>query len=251
MAAVPNHQKTTIPMHPKVAAPAQPKPAAPAAPRATAAPTGEKTALPASEKATTGFSPGTERRQATLLCTEVRGLARLSEALDPGLVMILANEFFNFAAEAAAAHGGEPVGTQHDLLLSAFTRGNPSQTSQQAVRAAQRMQADFPAIAEKWRIAYGLRAAIAQGVHLGEAVLGIAGPRGLQQRVAFGDSVTLAQCMVRRARAGEFVMSDSVMGALSVENLDLDAEPLPQLELPRRTPIRIYGVLVEGRLDFT
>ncbi|HEX7383736.1 MAG TPA: adenylate/guanylate cyclase domain-containing protein, partial [Burkholderiaceae bacterium] len=155
------------------------------------------------------------------------------------------------AADAATAHGGEAVGAQHDLLLSAFTRGNPSQTSQQAVRAAQRMQADFPAIAEKWRIAYGLRAAIAQGLHLGEAVLGIAGPRGLQQRVAFGDGVTLAQCMVRRARAGEFVMSDSVMGALSVENLDLDAEPLPQLELPRRTPIRIYGVLVEGRLDFT
>ncbi len=244
-------------MHPKVAASAQPKPAAPAPPKATAptqpaaAPTSQKTAPPASEKAPTGFSPGTERRQATLLGTEVRGLARLSEALDPGLVMVLANEFFNFVAEAVAAHGGEAVGTQHDLLLSAFTRGNPSQICQQAVRAAQRMQADFPAIAEKWRIAYGLRAAIAQGMHLGEAVLGIAGPRGLQQRIAFGDSVSLAQCMVRRARAGEFVMSDSVMGALSVENLDLDAEPLPQLELPRRTPIRIYGVLVEGRLDFT
>ena len=226
MAAVPLQQKTTVPMNPKNAA-------------------------PASQKSASGFAPGTERRQATLVCTELRGLARLSEALDPGLVMVLANEFFNFAAEAAAAHGGEAVGAQHDLLLSAFTRGNPSQTSQQAVRAAQRVQAEFPTVAEKWRVAYGLRAAIAQGIHLGETVLGIAGPRGLQQRVAFGDSVTLAHCMVRRARAGEFVMSDSVMGALSVENLNLDAEPLPQLELPRRTPIRIYGVLVEGRLDFT
>jgi class 3 adenylate cyclase len=218
MAAVPMHQKTTVPLH---------------------------------KKTTAGFSPSTERRQVTLLCTEVRGLARLSEALDPGLVVVLANEFFNFAADAAAAHGGEAVEAQHDVLLSAFTRGNPSQTSQQAVRAAQRMQADFPAVAEKWRVAYGLRAAIAQGLHLGEAVLGVAGPRGLERRTAIGDSVTLAKCMVQRARAGEFVMSDSVMGALSVENLDLDAEPLPQLELPRRTPIRIYGVLVEGRLDFT
>jgi len=216
-----------------------------------AVPMQQKTTVPLPRKTTAGFSPGTERRQATLLCTEVRGLARLSEALDPGLVVVLANEFFNFAADAVSAHGGEAVESQHDVLLSAFTRGNPSQTSQQAVRAAQRLQADFPAIAEKWRIAYGLRAAVAQGMHLGEAVLGVAGPRGLERRVAFGDSVTLAHCMVRRARAGEFVMSDSVMGALSVENLDLDAEPLPQLELPRRTPIRIYGVLVEGRLDFT
>jgi class 3 adenylate cyclase len=208
-------------------------------------------AVPLHQKTTVGFAPTTERRQATLLCTELRGLARMSEALDPRLVLLLANEFFAFAADAVAAHGGESMAAQHEMVLSVFTRGNPSQTSQQAVRAAQRVQSDFPAIAEKWRVAYGLRAAVAQGLHLGEAVLGVAGLRGKEHRVAFGDSVSLAQCMVNRSRAGEFVMSDAVMGALSVENLDLDAEPLPQLELPRRAPIRIYGVLVEGRLDFT
>ena len=203
------------------------------------------------QQTTVGFSPTTERRQATLLCTELRGLARMSEALDPTLVLFLANEFFAFAANAVSAHSGEAVTSQHEMLLSVFTHGNPSQTSQQAVRAAQRIQADFPVLAEKWRLAYGLRTAVAQGLHLGEAVLGAIGPRGLERRVAFGDSVSLAQSMVNRARAGEFVMSEAVMGALSVENLDLDAEPLPQLELPRRSPIRIYGVLVEGRLDFT
>ncbi|TMH04958.1 MAG: hypothetical protein E6H67_09770, partial [Betaproteobacteria bacterium] len=167
------------------------------------------------------------------------------------LVLTLATEFFSLAAGAVNGHGGEAVNCQHEMLLSTFTRGNPLVTSQQAVRAAQQIQADFPAMAEKWRGAYGLRAAVAQGLHLGEAVIGTVGPAGLLHRAAFGDSVTLAQQLVARARAGEFVMSDTVMGALSVENLDLDAEPLPQLELPRRTPIRIYGVLVEGRLDFT
>ena len=203
------------------------------------------------QKTTVGFTPTTERRQAVLLCTELRGLARMSEALDPGLVILLANEFFAFASDIVTGHNGEAVTSQHEMLLSAFTRGNAIQASQQAVRAAQRIQSEFPTMAERWRTAYGLRSAVAQGMHLGEAVLGIAGPRGLERRVAFGDSVSLAQAMVNRARAGEFVMSEAVMGALSVENLDLDAEPLPQLELPRRAPIRIYGVLVEGRLDFT
>lgn len=198
-----------------------------------------------------GFTPGTDRRQLVLLGTELRGLARMSEALDPGLVLQLANEFFAFSADIVTAHEGEAVTSHHEMLLSAFARGNAKQASQHAVRAAQRIQADFPALAERWRTTYGLRSAVAQGLHLGEAVLGAAGPRGMEQRVAIGDSVTLAQAIVRRARAGEFVMSDAVMGALSVENLDLDAEPLPQLELPRRSPIRIYGVLVAGRLDFT
>lgn len=210
-------------------------------------------AIPASvhQQTTVGFTPATQRRQAVLLCTELRGLARMSEALDPALVILLANEFFAFASDIVTGHGGEAVTSQHEMLLSAFAQGNAIQTSQQAVRAAQRIQAEFPALAEKWRTTYGLRSAVAQGLHLGEAVLGLAGPRGAERRVAFGDSVTLAQAMVSRARAAEIVMSEAVMGALSVENLDLDAEPLPQLELPRRAPIRIYGVLVEGRLDFT
>lgn len=203
------------------------------------------------QKTTVGFSPATDRRQAVLLGTELRGLARMSEALDPSLVLLLANEFFVFAGDIVSAHGGDAVTTQHELLLSVFSHGSPLHTAQQAVRAAQRIQADFPAVAERWRATYGLRCAIAQGLHMGEAVLGLAGPRGLERRVAFGDSVTLTQCVANRARAGEFVMSEAVMGALSVENLDLDAEPLPKLELPRRSPIRIYGVLVEARLDFT
>ena len=208
-------------------------------------------AVPLHQQTTITSLPTPDRRQAVLLDSELRGLARMSEALDPDLVLRLANEFFSFAADIVAAHGGEAVTSQHDMLLSVFLRGSPLQTSQQAVRAAQRIQADYPSLAEKWRTAYGLRTAVAQGLHLGEAVLGVAGPKGLERRVAFGDSVSLAQQMVNRARAGEFVMSEAVMGALSVENLDLDAEPLPQLELPRRAPIRIYGVLVEGRLDFT
>jgi class 3 adenylate cyclase len=209
-------------------------------------------AVPLHQQSTViGFNSTTERRQATLLCTELRGLARMSEALEPRLVLTLANEFFRFVAEQVAAQGGEAVNSQHEMLLSMFTRGNPSQSCQQAVRAAQGVQSEFPALAEKWRLAYGLRAAAAQGLHLGEIVVGMAGLPGQEQRAVFGDSVSLAHAMVNRARAGEFVMSDAVMGALSVENLDLDAEPLPQLELPRRSPIRIYGVLVEGRLDFT
>jgi adenylate cyclase len=208
-------------------------------------------AIPLHQQTTITSVPAPDRRQAVLLYSELRGLARMSEALEPDLVLRLANDFFSFAANIVATHGGEAVTSQHDTLLSVFLRGSPLQAAQQAVRAAQRIQAEYPSLAEKWRASHGLRTAVAQGLHLGEAVLGVLGPKGLGHRVAFGDSVSLAQHMVSRARAGEFVMSEAVMGALSVENLDLDAEPLPQLELPHRAPIRIYGVLLEGRLDFT
>jgi len=31
----------------------------------------------------------------------------------------------------------------------------------------------------------------------------------------------------------------------------IDAEELPSLEIPRREPIKLFGVLVDTRLDFT
>lgn len=114
-------------------------------------------AVPMHQKTTVGFAPTTERRHAVLLCTELRGLARMSEALEPSLVLLLANEFFAFASDIVAAHSGEAITSQHEMMLSAFTRGNPLQISQQAVRAAQRVQADFPALADRWRTTYGLR----------------------------------------------------------------------------------------------
>lgn len=192
-----------------------------------------------------------ERRDAVLLYAELRGFARMSDLLDPPLVLALASEFFSFAAAAAGANGGELVSVQNDSALISFSSGGPSQSAPQAVLTAQRIQSESGPLTEKWRKAYGLRVAVAQGLHLGETLFGQAGPRGQEQRIALGDSVTVAQHLVHRARAGEIVMSDGVMGALSVENLDLDAEPLPPLEIGKRPPIRIYGVLLDQRLDFT
>jgi class 3 adenylate cyclase len=67
----------------------------------------------------------------------------------------------------------------------------------------------------------------------------------------FGDCVSIAERLVHRARAGELVFSDALMDAISVAELELDAQPLPPLELHNRPSMRIYGVLRDDRLDFT
>jgi hypothetical protein len=41
------------------------------------------------------------------------------------------------------------------------------------------------------------------------------------------------------------------MSVLPVEELEMDAEPLPPLELHHRPAMRIYGLLRDERLDFT
>ncbi|HVL35667.1 MAG TPA: adenylate/guanylate cyclase domain-containing protein [Burkholderiales bacterium] len=191
------------------------------------------------------MSAAVERRGVAVLYAELRNFTRLSEVLDPAKVMALANEFFELVARHMRASSGRVLAVHNDSMLAVFT------AAADAVVAAQAAQRDFPAIGERWQHEYGLPAAIALGAHLGDAVLGMAGPPGAQQFVAFGDCVSVAERLVHRARAGEIVLSGTLVEALGVDPESLGAERLPPLELARRPSMPIYGIVLETRLDFT
>jgi adenylate cyclase len=193
----------------------------------------------------------TERSPATVLFAEVRNFTRMSEMLEPQKVLDLASGFFALVANAIEANGGEVFGVRNDTLIAAFRRGTASEQAIQSVGAAQRIQREFGALAESWQLEYGLMTAVAMGLHRGDTVFGMAGPDGSAQFVAFGDCVSIAERLLHRARAGEFVLSAVVMDALAGSKSELEAVELPALQLARRESIGIYGVLLDTRLDFT
>jgi class 3 adenylate cyclase len=87
---------------------------------------------------------------------------------------------------------------------------------------------------------------------VGEAVFGMAGPIASQQFVGFGDCVSIVDRLVHRARNGEIVFSADFMASLTPATVKaIAAEELPSLELTRRPAIRIFGLPLESRLDFT
>ena len=193
----------------------------------------------------------TERSPAIVLFAEVRNFTRMSEMLEPQKVLDLASSFFVMAANAVESNGGEVFGVRNDTLTAAFRGSKPPDHARRAVAAAQQIQREFGAIAEGWQRDYGLMVAVAMGLHLGDTVFGMAGPDGAAQYVAFGDCVSVAERLLHRARAGEFVLSAAVMDALAASNTELEADQLPSLQLARRESIDIYGVLLDTRLDFT
>jgi adenylate cyclase len=191
------------------------------------------------------------RAESVILIAELRNFTRMSEMLDPERVLALADQFFDCAAHAVAKHGGQSMAVHNDSLMAGFRNAALANLARAAVRAAQQLFGEFDAVVQAWEREYGLRTAIALGVHLGDAVYGEAGPAAQRNAVVFGDCVSIAERLVHRARAGELVLSDAIMGVISVAELELDAQPLPPLELHNRPSIRIYGVLRNDRLDFT
>jgi adenylate cyclase len=193
-----------------------------------------------------------ERREAALLNSELRNFTRLSEVLEPGKVLELANDFFSLAAMAITANRGKVLSVQNDMLVSAFSSPDREQFCERALKAAQDIQREFGSMADEWKSSYGLPAAVSSALHVGEAVFGMAGPIASQQFVGFGDCVSIADRLVHRARNGEIAFSLDFMKALSTPTVKaLAAEELPPIELARRAPVRLYGLPLERRLDFT
>jgi adenylate cyclase len=192
-----------------------------------------------------------ERCQAVILQAELRNFTRLSEMLDADRVLQLVSGFFSLAGAAVKTHGGEVFSVQNDSLVAAFRTGKPAELATQAINTAQEQLRDFAPLGERWNTDFGLPATLSIGLHLADTIFGMAGPQGGEQYVAFGDSVSITERLVHRARAGEIVFSAEVAKALGDAARGLEAKSLPPLDLGRRPALAIYGILLETRLDFT
>jgi len=189
-----------------------------------------------------------KRAPQVVLFAETRGFTRTSEILEPPVVLERVAEFFVLVTTAIERHGGTVVDMLNDTLVGTFMGEGDAR---RAVQAAQDIQREFGALEEAWQRDYGIRAAVAVGLHAGNAVVGFARRSDSEQALIIGDSVSIAERLMHRARAGEFLMSQTVMDALIAARVMMDVEELPPLILPRREPIRLYGVLLDTRLDFT
>ncbi len=189
-----------------------------------------------------------ERIAAVILFAETRGFTRTSAILPAPVVLARLAEFFALVRAAVERQGGAVRNVLNDTLMASFSG---KADARQAVQAAQEIQRDFAQFEESWERDYGIRAAVAIGLHAGDTVFGNAAGAMPGQPLVIGDSVSIAERLLHRARAGEFVLSKTVMDALAAAGIALEAQALPPLEIPRRDPVRLYGVIRDTRLDFT
>ena len=188
------------------------------------------------------------RATLVILYVETRGFTRMSEILEPAVVLARVADFFALVAAAVERHEGTVRNMLNDNLVATFA--GPAH-AQHAVEAAQEIQRDFTALQEAWQRDYGFRTAVAMGLHCGDAVVGTLGDALGGQVLIIGDGLSIAERLLHGARAGEFVVSKPIMDALAAIPFALEAEELPPLTIAKREPIPLFGVLLDDQLDFT
>jgi adenylate cyclase len=195
---------------------------------------------------------GPARIPVVILFAETRGFTRTSDMLEPAVVLARISEFFALVQTAVERHRGIVRDVLNDTLAASFSGDASAKNSEtRAAEAAQDIQREFAAFEESWERDYGIRAAVAIGLHAGNAVIGEIGKPAPGQQLIISDSVSIAERLLHRARAGEFVLSEPVMNGLAAGEFALNTEELPPLAIPGREPIRLFGVIRDTRLDFT
>jgi class 3 adenylate cyclase len=189
-----------------------------------------------------------ERSPVVILFAETRGFTRTSAMLQPPVVLARLGQFFALVQKAVVKHGGIVRNVLNDTLMASFSGKD---MGQRAVQATQEIQGGFEDIEDSWTGQFGIRASIALALHAGEAVIGTVDGPIKGQPLFVGDSVSITERLLHRARAGEVILSKPVMDALAETGFKLEPKPLPALEIPRREPIPLFGVVRDTRLDFT
>lgn len=181
-----------------------------------------------------GLALGGERKEATVLFSDIRGFTSMSEKMQPEDVVNMLNTYFDKQTEVVQNTGGDIDKFVGDELMAVF-KGN--QMADQAVECALKIQEQV----QKLNQLMGKNIGIGIGINTGSMVMGAMGSKERMDFTVIGDNVNLGARLCSAAAAGEVIISESTKKFLSGKK-----NQLTKLESiivkGKKNPIQIYRV---------
>ncbi len=189
--------------------------------------------------------PACERRQATLLFSDIQGSTALAERLDPEEVLDIINGAFEFLIAPVYRYGGTLARLMGDAILAFF--GAPvahEDDPERACRAALEIIAGAREYAARLERERGMRGfGVRVGIHTGPVVVGEVGSDRRGEYTAVGDAVNVAARLEGLAEPGTIVLSEETRRLVAWL---FETESLGQLPIRGRaaavTAHRLLGV---------
>ncbi len=181
----------------------------------------EETVGAVSGKDMKGISLGGERKDATVLFSDIRNFTSYSENVEPEEVIDMLNSYLNTQAEAVKNNGGDIDKFVGDELMAVFKGKN---MVEKAVKCSIEIQ-DKIAIMNKnnnKNIGVGI------GINAGPMVMGAMGSKDRMDYTVLGDNVNLGARLCSAAKAGEIIISGRAvkfLGESHIVNLKI-LEPI-------------------------
>jgi class 3 adenylate cyclase/CHASE2 domain-containing sensor protein len=184
-----------------------------------------------------------ERRQVSILFSDIRGFTTLSEQVAPEQMARRLTEYFDAMSSVISAHRGMVSDFIGDGILAVF--GAPLDDpdhARHAVGSACAMQQTLEQLNQRWRTAGLAPLRIGIGIHTGEVFAGNVGGAGKVKYAVVGDTVNLASRVegLNKELGTTTLMTEATYYAAGLEMLVRD-HGLLDLK-GRHDPVRIYEV---------
>ncbi len=191
-----------------------------------------------------GLKMGGERREITILTSDLRGFTSISERLDPQEVVSILNIYLEAMADAITYYQGTIDEFMGDGILVLF--GAPTQREDDAERAvacAVAMQLAMVEVNQKM-VEFGLQLEMGIGINTGVVVVGNIGSLKRTKYGVVGAQVNLTYRIESYTVGGQILISEST-GKLVQDMIQIDDE---QKVSPKgvKEPITIYSVAGVG-----
>ena len=188
------------------------------------------------------FLPG-ERRQVTMLNSDIAGFSTLSQSMDAEELVQFLNNYFSRIIEAVLEHGGNIDKFQGDGMLVVFGAPNPMEDhAERAFAAAQAMLKEIDKLNEELAAAGKPQISVGIGLDTGEVVAGHVGSERRLEFTLIGVPVNNS-AFLSKVRPAKVLMSETTRLALPADIKVIDYEPLLLKGASQKQPI--YQLMIE------
>ena len=159
---------------------------------------------------------GGEKREVTILMSDIRGFTPVSESLSPEETIRILNHYFSHMIEVIQRHKGVIVDFYGDGILVFFDplEGHIIKEVQRAIHCGLEMQQSMALFNKEMKSENLPELHTGIGINVGDAVVGNIGSTTRAKYGIVGAAVNITQRIQAEAKGGEVIVSESAYGVL-------------------------------------
>ena len=193
---------------------------------------------------------GGEKRELTVLFSDIRGFTTLSEGMQPEELVKLMNEYFTVMTERVFAEKGSLDKYIGDAIMAVY--GAPvaeTEHPKQACRSALAMLRALDELHRKWQPKGLPKIGIGVGINTGPMIVGNMGSATRFNYTVVGDAVNLASRIesLNKTYGTSILISENTYQRVAGEFANLREVDRVQVR-GREQPVRLYELFPEGKL---